>query len=165
MAKTKFWSLDAIVQPEDQENANAKSVLLVDYSMPLLEAGNIESQPRKLGKRLRGWAVRKRKQEIADLMSAISNSQALLAINVEREKNIYKQVIEQVNTELPKRELGKVYFSLSFRDASRKDKIRLLRAVWAKQAWRLQKTKRQTSFEFASWLTQRNKLASKKRNC
>ena len=165
MGKTKFYSIDVLFQPQEGEDANDKSVLLVDYPLPLLAEDTIEKKPRKLGKRLRGWVVRKKKLEIADLMSAISNPLAQYAINVEREKQVFRQIIEQINASLPLREAGKVYYSLSFRNASRKDKLRLLRSVWTKQAWRQTKTKRQTKFSFAFWWYRRNRLASKKRKC
>lgn len=168
MAKTKIISLDVIFGGNDQEDANGKSVLLVDNALPFLQEAQIDTPPpswRKKGKRLRSAYLRRRKERIIELIEVIQNPLAQLAVRAELEKTIYKQVIELNNRWLAERPVGETYFSLSLRQASRRDKIRLLRQVWSRQAWRLQKAKRQVNLELAFWLIQRHRLASRGRKC
>ena len=168
--KTKFLSIDVIFygSEENQQDGNNKSILLVDHTLPLLEEAHIDMLPAKLmkkNKRLRSQYLRRRKERIIDLIEVIQNPQAQLAIRAELEKAAYKQVIELNNRRLAERPVGETYYSLSYSKASRREKVRLLRQVWSRRKWKLQKAKRQVNFELAFWLTQRHKLASKKRNC
>jgi len=58
-------------------------------------------------------------------------------VSAEKEKQAYREIIEYRNRLLQEKAVGKVYYSLTYSKAGRREKIRLLRQVWSKQSYRL----------------------------
>jgi len=114
----------------------------VSGTVVFIQDGNIyPSWKHGYRKRGRAAAVRKRVKSLFDVLEAFWNTKDLI-LSAEREKRTWQELNEIRNKLLAEKAIGETYFSLSFREASRRDRIRLLRSLWNKQEYRLARLKR-----------------------
>ena len=92
-------------------------------------------------KRGRAAAVRKRAKSLFDILEAFWNFREDI-LSAEREKRTWQELSEIRNRQLQEKSIGEAYYSLSLRQAGRREKIKLLRQVWSKQSYRLARLKR-----------------------